>query len=369
MTRRPKKRCPWRVIKLPEWPERERRVWAVAISPASPFDAEAGRLARRRPATLDLYASSYGHWLGWLEHIGALQVAEAPENRATRDRLTAYWRAMKAAGLADFTISIRLANLAHALKALNPGGDWRWINRAAGRIANAAMRRNDPRQKMRPPEEIVQLGRDLMDQADALGEPGLETAIQYRDGLVLALQTFRALRGKNLGGLVLGRTLLRTDGGWRIDFSSSDMKGRRPLVMPWPESLVSHLERYIGFYRPVFLAGLQAPELDEGALWYSPSGKPMSPGLLRKRLRIRTGRALGVAINTHSFRHIAATTIAEADPNGVTNIAGLLGHSTLGTSEKYYNQARQIAAADRYAAILQIKRRRRRGEPQPHGGR
>ena len=366
---RPRSLCPWRVWNLADWPDGEQRAWEAAISPSNPFDRRAGALARRRPATLDLYLNAYGHWLGWLEFDGGLDVASLPGSRATLGRLTDYWKAMRAAGLADYTVALRLFNLAPVLKVMAPDEDWRWIGRAAGRIANGAKRRLDPRTRMRAPEDVVQLGRDLMERADR-GEGGSAQAdaILYRDGLLLALQTFRALRGRNLSDLEVGRTLYRSGEGWKIDFSADGMKGRRAFAMPWPRSLTTHLDRYLEQYRAALTGGPFAFGPDEGPLWFSPSGQPMGAGLIRKRLKKNTGENLGAEINTHSFRHIAATTLAEVNPEGVTEIAGLLAHSSLDISEKYYNQARQIAAGDRYAQMLQARRSpagARRGKSRP----
>jgi integrase/recombinase XerD len=355
---RPKSLCPWRVLSLADWPEGERQAWEAAISPSNPFNRRAGALARRRPATLDLYLSAYGNWLGWLEFAGGLGVALPPGSRATLGRVTDYWKAMCAAGLADYTVAIRLFNLVPVLKVVAPDEDWRWIGRAAGRIAHGAKRRTDLRTKMRAPEDVVRLGRELMECADrGDGGSAQADAILYRDGLLLALQTFRALRGRNLSDLELGRTLYRSGDGWKIDFSADEMKGRRAFAMPWPRSLTTHLERYLEQHRAALTGATFPFGPEDGPLWFSPSGQPMGAGLIRKRLKKNTGENLGAEINTHSFRHIAATTLAEANPEGGTEIAGLLAHSSLGISEKYYNQARQIAAGDRYAQILEARRR------------
>jgi len=59
---------------------------------------------------------------------------------------------------------------------------------------------------------------------------------------------------------------------------------------------------------------------------------------------MRTKEAFGTPINPHSFRHIASTTIATANPAGVTDVMAVLGHASLKTSEKHYNKATTAAA-------------------------
>lgn len=56
------------------------------------------------------------------------------------------------------------------------------------------------------------------------------------------------------------------------------------------------------------------------------------------------------------FRNEAATTIAADDPDGVTDIAAVLAHSSIETSEAHYNKARQIDAARQYQVTIQERR-------------
>ena len=50
----------------------------------------------------------------------------------------------------------------------------------------------------------------------------------------------------------------------------------------------------------------------------------------------------------HLFRDAAATSIAIHDSEHVTNIMPVLGHATLTTSERHYNQAQGLEAGRRY---------------------
>jgi integrase/recombinase XerD len=50
-------------------------------------------------------------------------------------------------------------------------------------------------------------------------------------------------------------------------------------------------------------------------------------------------RWFGSSISPNLFRHAAATSMAIVDPHQVRLIAGLLGHRTLRTAERYYNKS------------------------------
>jgi integrase len=68
----------------------------------------------------------------------------------------------------------------------------------------------------------------------------------------------------------------------------------------------------------------------------------------------------GAAINPHLFRDCAATWIAIYGPQHVQIIAAILGHSTLETSERYYNQAQGLEAGRRYHGTIKAIRGRAR---------
>ena len=65
-----------------------------------------------------------------------------------------------------------------------------------------------------------------------------------------------------------------------------------------------------------------------------------------------TMAAFGRYLSPHLFRDCAATTIAIDDPRHARSIMDILGHSTLATSEKHYNQARSLDASRQYQKII-----------------
>jgi len=65
-------------------------------------------------------------------------------------------------------------------------------------------------------------------------------------------------------------------------------------------------------------------------------------------------------VNPHTFRHIAATTIASVTPDNVTDIARVLGHTSLDVSEKHYTKARTVLAGRAYQETIVSLRRNAR---------
>ena len=64
--------------------------------------------------------------------------------------------------------------------------------------------------------DLLRLGETLMAEASQQSTTRLR-AMQFRDGLIIALLAARPLRLRNLAGLELDRTLTRRGEGWWID--------------------------------------------------------------------------------------------------------------------------------------------------------
>jgi site-specific recombinase XerC len=88
------------------------------------------------------------------------------------------------------------------------------------------------------------------------------------------------------------------------------------------------------------------------AFWVSRSGQKMQEPAMRTNIKSRTTSAFGHAINPHLFRDCAATSFATDDPEHVRCIAPLLGHTTLATSDKHYNQATMLTAVRTFSATI-----------------
>ena len=156
-----------------------------------------------------------------------------------------------------------------------------------------------------------------------------------------------------------GKHLVQRHGSWWLLFSADETKTKKPLECPFPAELVEALDRYLGVYRPILLTqgGQQSPAPID-ALWVSRDGTALGIGTIAHHIKRHTRAEFGAAINPHLFRDGAATAIAIADPEHVGTIATVLGHSTLATSERHYNQARGIEAGRRYHDTIEQLRNR-----------
>lgn len=341
-----------------QWPTADQEAWAVALQPPHPLEPDVGRAQLWKASSRRRATEGYGHWIAWLTSTGQLTDEPCVE-RATRQRLGRYLAQLSAAGFADNTIAGRMNHLCMALTAMRPQEDLRWFQRVVRGLYNDARLVRDPVARLQPLDQVLRLAERLMhDAANETSGTALERAKLYRDGLMMALLLHRPLRLANLVGLHLGEQLQERGGCWRIRIDEAETKNGEPLYSPWPESLVEALRHYLDTYRPALLAESKA-QYPTKALWVSAWGRAMGASSVGWAIRNRTADEFGTPINPHCFRHIAATTIADAEPERAAGIMMILGHRSLQTSEHHYNRAKRSAAHQRHQETVARLRRRK----------
>jgi integrase len=337
-------------LPIGQWPEEDRRPWLAACAPSDPLDDEVGARSSHADISNAKAAKGYGRWLTYLSISAPEAMAEAPAARITPQRVRAYVDSLIAIGNATQTILARLQELGEVTKVMDPNRQWSFINDLASKI-RARHRPARDKSNLRLSSELVDLGFKLMESATMLS--GLNAAIAYRDGLLVASLALIPLRRRNLADLVLDRTLVREGSSWIVAFDEDDTKTHAAFEIGLPDVLRAPLEAYLRTQRPLLLARSgRWTRPAGGALWVSKDGSPMTQMALYDRIRARTKEHFGVGINPHHFRDAAATTLAIADPAHVRAAAPLLGHRTFATTERHYRQARAVEAHRVFVAAL-----------------
>ena len=339
-----------RRIKLEDWPQADKRAWEDAVREADLLD-NPGPIHHWCKETKDLCTEHYGCWLAFLADRGLLDVDTSPAARVTPERVRAYVRTQRN-GLAPATLIMRLDGLLRFLLATSPENDWSWLRRAISVCRHDLRRSWKKICRIRPTEELYALGLRLMDGAPLLNAKGPRmVAARFRDGLIIALLAARPIRRKNLAAIRIGRHLVRRGEVWWLQFEARETKQRRPLEFPLPNDLVSYLATYLRGHRPRLLDGRRSDHL-----WISLRRGPMDASAIHCCVRARTREAFGTPINLHLFRDCAATSLAIEDPVHVRMAAAILGHSSLATTERHYNQARSLEAGRLHAANIRALR-------------
>jgi len=341
-----------RCVPVAEWPAIDQAAWAAALRPGAPLEP-GGLAARWAPATRRKVENGYGRWLTWLVARGELDSELAPGARVNPDNVAAYVEDLCVVNR-GYTIQGRVQELGNAMRAMAPESDWGWLLRGADRVRSQTVPARNKRARLRSPEELVALGERLMGEADA-GDATLESAVRYRNGLVIAFLAYRPNRARNLTMMALGQHLVRRNDGWSLVFADTETKTGQPLDQTFPTALEPRLERYLAVYRPILLTrGGRQPAGPMTALWVSQNATAMIYDSIAYWVRRNTREAFGVALSPHLFRDCAATSIAIVNPEHVRDAAGILGQSSLATAERYYNQAQGVEAGRRYHDTLAV---------------
>ena len=332
-----------------DWPRADAAMWDQVTTPGGVLKP-GGRGAKWRPSTVANVERAYGEWLYWLEQLDPNILLEQPLARVTRQRVEAYVNSLKPT-LAPSTVQMRLQLLGQMMAAASESKDFGWIFRAANRMRPASVR--NKRAKMRPTYQIAQLGFDLMRKAASMPPSwNHHPSATFRNGLMIAFLAYRPIRLGNLASMKIDEHLIRFDGGFKIRFGAHETKQHRDLDFDLPESLVPYLEEYLDRHRLLLAASPVGRSAAGKMVWISRDGGAMEPAGIREFIYKETESAFGEAINPNLFRDCAATTIAIDDPAHARCIAKILGHSSMATSERHYNQAGSIEAGNQYQAVL-----------------
>lgn len=345
-------------LKLVDWPALDRQLWLAAITPSDPFAEGGGTRAHHRFRSNRKVTQNYGRWLTFLMGQGLLGPHVHPAERITLEAVKAYVAELEALQNRKYTILGRLQDLGVMAKAIAPDRDWAFISRLASWVRGKPEAPRDKRSRLVGSEELYGLGLALIARSTTQSTSRL-AAMMFRDGLMIALLALRPMRRGNFINLTIGVDLVRNGAGWTIILPGTVTKNHAELSFPWPEQLLEPLETYLTIHRPILaklVSRWKAPIGDR--LWVSAHGSPMTEMTLYDMITKRTRAAFGRSINPHLFRDAAATTTAIHDPDHVRLAAPLLGHRSLATTERYYQQAQSLEAHRMYARVIVNRRKK-----------
>lgn len=342
------------VLPYKDWPQSDKTTWEALFATGDIFDgmgpcvvwSDGSRKKRRQ---------SYGYWLSWMARLQPNLLEQRPTDRITKDAVRAFLEEAETR-VGAVTQKNLVSDLYVLAAAMQPTGNWDWLNRLFNRLNHLADRKSLPKPVPISANEV--LGKSLNCLEDIENDPSLsdlKRAIRFRQALMIAFLVSRPVRRRALLAMTANQHLRKTKEGFEVVFSAEDMKDRKARWFLLSKALVNPMVTYLDKHRPILL-GLKT----SNALWINQYGDPITPDGLSRELPKVTKRLLGVELRTHKFRHIAATTIAETDPERVGIIRDILGHATMDMAEKHYNRASGLSACDAYQSFInQLKKSQR----------
>ena len=340
-------------LPLSSWPVEDQRRWQAAFRVGDRFDGS-GPGSHLAEATRQNLTEGYGRYLRFISTDRSDLLNLRPDERVEL-RIVADFVEWRRRSCGDEMIAVDLDRLRGALRLICPGVDWSWLLSLTKRIAAAAPRK--PKKfNLVTSERLYALGVGLMDRATADAEttkPISKTqAMQYRDGLVIALAALIPLRRRTLVALRIGKHLVKNGALWELVIPASDTKARRALEYPISKELGTRIDLYLSRFR----CRIPGANTHTG-LWASNKQRPMSAVAMCAAVRRRTKKALGFTVNPHRFRHAAATFWSIHDPENVRGVKDLLGHASFGMTERHYVMAQSRVAGRALARVVDAARK------------
>jgi integrase/recombinase XerD len=344
----PSRRC----LHVRNWPETDQALWNRALAKRDLEDDHRSPGAGWRPGSAQTNREGYGRWINFLVRSGSDLTAD-PADRVTPNRVRSYLAELGQQHLSIRTRCNRIAQLLSVMLAIAPDRDWSWLRRRFRRLDALA---NENRRQ----SPLPLLSGDILHEAlkalnrtrkDGLN-PGLSSAVTYRDWLMVATAALLALRRHNFAGLSIERHMQWVGDDWLIEIPPEESKTGKPITMPIPQILRPHIHFYLEQVRPSLLGGRTSDRL-----WITIRHTPMTDHSLYIAMTNFTRKVFGKAINPHRYRHIGATTVVVGAPEKLEAARAFLGHGGSATTQDNYLVGQSVAASRDHAELIARLRR------------
>jgi integrase len=381
-------------LAIRDWPKSDREAWETACRPSVRLK-RGGSASNLAACTRDDLQRRYGYLLTFLKECGRLEPDASCASLMTPETIAALICRMRGAWSAT-TLFMTIHKLKQIARHLAPSANFKWLTDVAGDL-----KAEDGPVKRRPvvdATELLTAGLTLAEEYSACHRPmDLTSALNIRNGLMVAFLASCPIRAKNFAALTLGQSLHFSDSCWWIDLEGSETKSGRPDMRMFPAFLSIALELYLLEARPFLLSYLDPREanpqawtgknnlagdsMDDaafqirptawtgvngepghdnniefdglaGPLWISRYGSPMTYSGIHHALTSVTEATIGIAVAPHGFRHAAATTAAWKAGAMPHLASGILQHQDRRITDASYIRATSFEAARQLGKIL-----------------
>jgi integrase len=201
-------------------------------------------------------------------------------------------------------------------------------------------------------DAVLVLPHKLARRVEALGTPSKRTALEMQTAVALEILLHVPLRLANLRGLRIGTHLHRRAGDvMAMSIDGKEVKNGTPVEATLSTATVRLIARYIDVYRPLLATG-RSDFLFPGIAEDEPKSDPG----MRTQLQDALAHHVGVDLNPHGFRHLAAYLILRDNPSAHGQVQRVLGHKSLATTMAFYSGLEAIGAFASYDALIARQR-------------
>ena len=340
----PSRQC----LHVRDWPATDQTLWGKAFSPRDLEDDGRSPAAAWRPGSVQTNREGYGRWINFLVRSGA-DLTLVPADRVTPGRVRSYLGELRQQELSIRTRCNRISQLLSVMLAIAPDKNWSWLKGRFRHLDALAHETGD--------SPLPLLSGDIRNGAEGLDrvrKDGIGPAWRstHRDWLMLAMAALLVLRRRNFATLSIERHMRLAKEKWLIDVPPEESKTKKPITMPIPQVLHSHIRFYLEQVRPQLLRGQTSDRL-----WITICGTPMTGHSFYIAMTNFTRKVFGMAINPHKFRHIGATSVVVAAPEKLEAARAFLAHGSSATTQDHYIIGNNLAASRSNSELIARLRR------------
>ncbi len=201
---------------------------------------------------------------------------------------------------------------------------------------------NDPETVRR----FLDLPSQLASNVRASNTKNVVNAVSAQIAVALAILQAVPIRVGNLAALDLGEHIIESAGKIYVLIDGHEVKNDLPYQMELSKEAADLLAWYCLEHRELLL------DQPSTALFPGENGRPKLASTLGRQITERCKRNLGLAINPHLFRHIAAKLYLDRRPGEYALVSRLLNHKSVTTTMRAYTGTETISAGRHFQMLV-----------------
>jgi integrase len=179
-------------------------------------------------------------------------------------------------------------------------------------------------------------------------------ALCSEDAIAIGILLYCPVRRKNVSRIHLDRNLHRPgDGRVFLVFEPDEVKNRQRIEFELPPDLVRMLDHHLARRAPLLCPA--------GTPWLFPMRSkegPMDQSQFGDRIKARIAKEIGVTMNVHLFRHLAAKILLDANPGAYETVRQILGHASLSKTLAAYAGFEAGTATRLFSEVIEQARKK-----------
>jgi integrase len=195
-------------------------------------------------------------------------------------------------------------------------------------------------------KRFLSLPFELADELRAKPRSNVVDAVAAQGAVAIAILQAVPLRIANLAALDLAEHLSERGGRVFISLQGHEVKNAAPIEMELPPDVADLIAWYCVNYRDLLVKRPNA------SLFPGDAAGPKQAQTLARQITSRVKERLGLDVNVHLFRHLAAKLYLDRKPGEYATVSLLLGHQSVTTTMRAYCGTETITAARHFQSVV-----------------